>query len=506
MINSEDGVEEGLLQPSYNHRKNRQLLGVALMVCVIGISVATTALVVSSQKAARLDDKLERHLKGNLMFPTLTSNKKSNLSEIDTSRRRLSVDSKRQLKPQYNQHNAAHTIPRDPKLTNVGNPGGALLGECEGSCVDDEDCEGSLVCYQRWQQESVPGCIGEGILEMNYCCNRPSNYLFYVDNVGPSGLGPCEGDCDTDDECADDLVCGERDGYNKVPGCDGMGRKNSEYCHYPTDRAPELETVVDQPSEGALLGKCEGDCNHDDDCEGSLVCYHRGGTESVPGCSGEGIARKDYCCDRPDDYLFFYGRKPTNHFPLKLCEGDCDSDDDCASNLVCGQRNGYDVVPGCRGMGRKNADYCQNREVQLDVEIEASAAIDLAPNVTPPPTNKPTTFPTTSHCYYVKIRLFFDSKPEETKWEMARYADNINSIIFSAGPFPSGQRTYFRELCLGIGDYKFTIYDLGNDGMGNGNYTVSTHNKEIIAQGGSFVSKETTAFPMPTLEMIASRL
>ena len=31
-------------------------------------------------------------------------------------------------------------------------------------------------------------------------------------------------------------------------------------------------------------GKCEGDCDNDDDCFGYLECFQRRSTEIVPGC------------------------------------------------------------------------------------------------------------------------------------------------------------------------------------------------------------------------------
>ena len=56
----------------------------------------------------------------------------------------------------------------------------------------------------------------------------------------------------------------------------------------------------------------------------------------------------------------------------KPCEGDCDNDDDCLRKMgsgtlfspfsgirgKCFQRNGYTPVPGCKGTGKKDWDYC----------------------------------------------------------------------------------------------------------------------------------------------------
>ena len=38
---------------------------------------------------------------------------------------------------------------------------------------------------------------------------------------------------------------------------------------------------------------------------------------------------------------------PASAFPLGLCQGDCDDDDECGEGLVCLQRGRGDPVPGC---------------------------------------------------------------------------------------------------------------------------------------------------------------
>ena len=43
---------------------------------------------------------------------------------------------------------------------------------------------------------------------------------------------------------------------------------------------------------------------------------------------------------------------PSSVYPLHECEGDCDADDDCIGSLVCGRRDGgFDPIPGCVGEG-----------------------------------------------------------------------------------------------------------------------------------------------------------
>jgi hypothetical protein len=49
----------------------------------------------------------------------------------------------------------------------------------------------------------------------------------------------------------------------------------------------------------------------------------------------------------------------TRHFFIVgLCEGDCDSDAECAPGLKCMQRTGDEAVPGCSGPGNPGEDYC----------------------------------------------------------------------------------------------------------------------------------------------------
>ena len=47
-------------------------------------------------------------------------------------------------------------------------------------------------------------------------------------------------------------------------------------------------------SRGYLCAECEGDCDSDADCESGLICTERSGNEAVPGCTGEGGDRDVY--------------------------------------------------------------------------------------------------------------------------------------------------------------------------------------------------------------------
>jgi hypothetical protein len=62
--------------------------------------------------------------------------------------------------------------------------------------------------------------------------------------------------------------------------------------------AQPLVSSVKAPTSSTRLGMCEGDCNTDLECAGSLFCFHRDDNEHVPGCAAAGSKRGwDYCTD-----------------------------------------------------------------------------------------------------------------------------------------------------------------------------------------------------------------
>ena len=82
-------------------------------------------------------------------------------------------------------------------------------------------------------------------------------------------------------------------------------------------------------------------------------------------------------------------------YPLLECSGDCDTDKDCAGDLVCHQRDPYEAVPGCSGgeQATGKGDYCvrpsggAGGDKQL---VMASSIISPTPSVSPSPTQLPT--------------------------------------------------------------------------------------------------------------------
>ena len=97
----------------------------------------------------------------------------------------------------------------------------------------------------------------------------PSGSLFIAgDNGSPTSVFPlqhCQGDCDSDSDCAVNLVCFERNSGQAVPGCSGTPEGDKDYCTRKEDLPPELTDTGDNydPVGAFPLGRCEGDCDGD---------------------------------------------------------------------------------------------------------------------------------------------------------------------------------------------------------------------------------------------------
>ncbi|CAJ1964753.1 unnamed protein product [Cylindrotheca closterium] len=256
-----------------------------------------------------------------------------------------------------------------------------FLQRCQGDCNADTDCAFGLVCQQRNRgTSSISGCSGNADLigtgNENYCVPPSGNRLVIVgDDINgvqtPAGVFPlqrCQGDCNNDDDCAGNLVCRQRDDNAPVTGCSDRGATGFDYCYAP---GPTDLVYLGDDDEGfdgtgpPNLARCRGDCDEDTDCENGLVCFQRDfEPRSVPGCSGDafqiGNGDDDFCIQASANTLNFRGDngQPASAFPLGACQGDCDTDAECAGNLICFQRAEFEDVPGCTGFGVSGFDYC----------------------------------------------------------------------------------------------------------------------------------------------------
>ena len=124
---------------------------------------------------------------------------------------------------------------------------------------------------------------------------------------------------------------------------------------------------------GTSLSTCEGSCQIDTDCPGSLTCYINTEEDGkIPGCEGLGTEGWGYCIlprHRPPEdstttgFLIIDDSAGLNGASDMLqCQGDCDYDRDCLGNLVCIMREEKTSMPGCSGKAVDFWDYCGRQE------------------------------------------------------------------------------------------------------------------------------------------------
>ncbi len=108
----------------------------------------------------------------------------------------------------------------------------------------------------------------------------------------------------------------------------------------------------------------------------------------------------------------------------------------------------------------------------------------------------------------ITVTINLDNYPEETSWDIRNSGGTVIASGGTYGSQPDGS-TVIETTCALDGCYDFTIYDSYGDGIccgyGNGSYTVTDQNSNVLASGGQFGSSETTNFclggpPPPTCD------
>eukprot|EP00984_Skeletonema_dohrnii_P004449 scaffold1582_cov143-Skeletonema_dohrnii-CCMP3373.AAC.17 len=127
-----------------------------------------------------------------------------------------------------------------------------------------------------------------------------------------------------------------------------------------------------------------------------------------------------------------------------------------------------------------------------------------APSTSEPteqPTPKPTTqAPVLPTCTTIEVSITLDDYPQDTSWNVVGSTGEVvaKSPAYDASMAGS---TEIESLCLQADTYSFDIYDVYEDGMccdwGEGSYTLSTTNGDILATGGEWLGpSETKTFQL----------
>lgn len=177
--------------------------------------------------------------------------------------------------------------------------------------------------------------------------------LFILNSLGSDPdpellpLGICQGDCDTDDDCAEGLVCFQRDANETVPGCQGgqFDTSRSDFC------------IMDGPSPSMSPTGSKTPTSHHTPKPTAGPTKSPTLTPSV--APSESASASPV---QPFGEIEYVGNEGTfyAHYPLGPCKGDCDDDSDCADGLYCHQRGAFGAVPYCTGGESESstADFC----------------------------------------------------------------------------------------------------------------------------------------------------
>jgi hypothetical protein len=295
-------------------------------------------------------------------------------------------------------------------------------GACQGRCNASSQCKTGLSCIQRVPNDLVISTclppspsnasndttangtvISNTLRLLNYCAVVPDDELVTVTRANSTDNSVaitqrCSGGCILDDDCLGDHLKCSLPSHSSVPGCVGYKHPSVNYCYYDnstevttgthnsttTDQdesihnsttatapvpSPSTKTYlqyVGEPPYTTMLSECQGDCDSDWHCDYGLNCFKRSNDKPIPGCTSSGdkddIFSVDYCYKPPTGTLVIVQdvRNNDTTTTAEKCQGNCITDDECNQGLKCFQRQNYEPVPGCKGLGAHSTNYCYN--------------------------------------------------------------------------------------------------------------------------------------------------
>jgi hypothetical protein len=206
---------------------------------------------------------------------------------------------------------------------------------CEGDCDNDGHCAEGLICFQRDENQAVPGCIGgdTDIERTDYCIVDPYGSGYELPPTdSPTPLPPTDSPTPLPTEIPSKqptaLPTAAPQSRAPVLGTDQPTKSPTKS---PTINPTMLPTSLPTPLPTPLptqrptgpvinlnnlgweppvpLGACEGDCDDDSDCGPGMYCYQRNAIATpVPGCAGgeHELTLADFCT---------YGSNPPIRYP-----------------------------------------------------------------------------------------------------------------------------------------------------------------------------------------------
>lgn len=153
-----------------------------------------------------------------------------------------------------------------------------------GDCDNDDDCNSGLVCHQRGANDSPPdGYRFEDVelLEgsLDYCIDESISAPTPQACTAEVPCGNGEGGCNSDAECAIDLVCYEREAGDDPPtgyqfsafDINGDISGSTNYCI----TGMTLKSIGVEECASSDCDEGEGDCDSNSECKTGLYCFNR---------------------------------------------------------------------------------------------------------------------------------------------------------------------------------------------------------------------------------------
>lgn len=242
-----------------------------------------------------------------------------------------------------------------PSMAPSPKPSPTPTPECtvDADCADSSVCNGDEICVGGTCQAGTNPCEGtaqphcvENLSSNDHTCVECQSHSHCTD-ISPCLPRHCHGDgyCYDATSCAQDETCivVNESSFQCNPITDAPSQRPSRppsKSASPTVE-PLLRYVFDNdctavpghdPATGTCpgstpLNRCEGDCDSNGNCAKGLVCHQRGsGSSTVPGCSGTPHTDKDYCVlPAPNELVYVFDNTASdnvNTTTLKACQGD----------------------------------------------------------------------------------------------------------------------------------------------------------------------------------------
>ena len=126
--------------------------------------------------------------------------------------------------------------------------------------------------------------------------------------------------------------------------------------------------------------------------------------------------------------------------PLGLCQGDCDSDDECKGELICfinGEGDG-NTPEGCGGTAEYGIDYCYATAPTKKPTVAPTASPSSSPS--PAPSTSPSPAPSTSpsECMLLHfLHLGLDEECFSNLLTFGLYSDSLCEVSDFSNSAPS---------------------------------------------------------------------